>query len=229
VANSCVEINKGNTSHYNIRVVECRLAARLILKRKGFAWDKPAVRLCDAQKALEASLPEMVVVVDDVLHSEPYSLKELAAEFEMSEGDFAKWALSEKTKDLAEFKLHGRAKHVFGESDRVFKFKDACESNDLKAMGRLMNESHSSCRDLYECSHPYLDSIADITVSNGAFGSRLTGAGWGGCSVTLTTAGKVDGLVGLLQEKFYGPRGLTTDGNVFVSTPGDRARVFESS
>lgn len=116
-------------------------------------------------------------LVERTLHRDAYSLAELSELFEMTDTDFAQWALSEKTRELRRFELHARASHVFQEAHRVFKFKDACHSGQLDRMGALMRESHSSCKNLYDCSHEQLDRIVDICVAHGALGSRLTGAG----------------------------------------------------
>lgn len=84
------------------------------------------------------------------------------------------------------FKLHQRAKHVYEEAFRVQEFRRICETTkDVERLGQLMIESHESCRDLYECSHPKLDELVAIALDAGAIGSRLTGAGWGGCMVSM--------------------------------------------
>lgn len=63
------------------------------------------------------------------------------------------------------FHLFERAYHVFGEAQRVYQFKDTCDSEAIteeervKKLGTLMNESHYSCRDLYECSSDQLDEL----------------------------------------------------------------------
>lgn len=65
------------------------------------------------------------------------------------------------------FKLHQRAKHVYGEAARVLRFKSVCESagaDAIQTLGDLMSESHASCRDLYECSCPELDQLVDICL-----------------------------------------------------------------
>lgn len=62
------------------------------------------------------------------------------------------------------FYLHQRASHVYGEAKRVLRFKAVCDDDPADALaqlGELMNASHASCRDLYECSHPDLDNLVE--------------------------------------------------------------------
>ena len=53
----------------------------------------------------------------------------------------------------------------------------------LNRLGKLMFDSHESCSKLYQCSHPQLDQLVELSRKHGALGARLTGAGWGGCIV----------------------------------------------
>ena len=65
------------------------------------------------------------------------------------------------------FKLYNRASHVYSEARRVEEFQEICNTappGAAEKLGQLMNESHASCRDLYECSCPELDSLVDLCL-----------------------------------------------------------------
>ena len=82
--------------------------------------------------------------------------------------------------------LRARARHVITENDRALRGAAALEAGDVATFGRLMNESHASLRDDYEVSIPAMDTLVDAAQQvPGCYGSRLTGAGFGGCSVSL--------------------------------------------
>jgi galactokinase len=84
--------------------------------------------------------------------------------------------------EATHFQLYRRAKHVLSEALRVLQFRDICLSNNGNAsdsvlweLGKLMNESQTSCCVDYDCSCPELDELTQICRDAGAYGSRLTG------------------------------------------------------
>ncbi|XP_071464337.1 N-acetylgalactosamine kinase isoform X2 [Marmota flaviventris] len=231
IANSCVEMNKAATSHFNVRVMECRLAAKLLAKYKSLQWDK-VLRLEEVQTELGISLEEMLLVTEDALHSEPYSPEEICKCLGISLEELRTQILSPNTQDVLIFKLYQRAKHVYSEAARVLQFKKICEEapdNIVQLLGELMNQSHKSCRDMYECSCPELDQLVDICRKFGAPGSRLTGAGWGGCTVSIVPADKLPSFLANVQEAYYqrSNRSLAPEKqSLFVTKPGGGALVF---
>jgi galactokinase len=78
-----------------------------------------------------------------------------------------------------------RARHVVSENARVLAAAAALEAGDVETLGRLLGESHASLRDDYEVSTPELDLLVEALTGAGAYGARLTGAGFGGCVVAL--------------------------------------------
>ena len=101
----------------------------------------------------------------------------------------------------------------------------------LHKIGDLMNESQDSCRDLFDCSCPELDSLCDIARQHGSYGSRLTGAGWGGCSVHLVPQGKVHEVHQAWNKEYYGkllPRlsSEELEDAIIVSKPGCGAVLY---
>ncbi|XP_047394440.1 N-acetylgalactosamine kinase isoform X3 [Sciurus carolinensis] len=231
IANSCVEMNKAATSHFNTRVMECRLAAKLLAKYKSLQWDK-VLRLEEVQTELGISLEEMLLVTEDALHSEPYSPEEICRCLGISLEELRTQILSPNTQDVLIFKLYQRAKHVYSEAARVLQFKKICEEapdNIVQLLGELMNQSHRSCRDMYECSCPELDQLVDICRKSGAPGSRLTGAGWGGCTVSIVPADKLPSFLANVQEAYYqrSDRSLAPEKqSLFATKPGGGALVF---
>lgn len=86
-----------------------------------------------------------------------------------------------------------RARHVISENRRVLEAKDALAAGDAARFGRLMNESDASLRDDYEVTSPELDAMTSISRAlDGCRGSRMTGAGFGGCTVSLVDAEQVE-------------------------------------
>lgn len=81
-----------------------------------------------------------------------------------------------------------RAKHVVTEISRVAEATEALKQKNFHRFGELMTESHISLRDNYETSCPEVDELVDITLKvNGVLGSRITGGGFGGCTVSLVS------------------------------------------
>ncbi|XP_006782709.1 N-acetylgalactosamine kinase isoform X2 [Neolamprologus brichardi] len=231
ISNCCVEMNKAASSHYNIRVVECRIATKMLAQARGVDSSR-LLKLAHVQMELKASLEEMLALVDEVLHPEPYSREEICKVLGITSEQFSTELLSANTQDMTQFKLHQRAKHVYGEAARVLQFKSVCDSEPADAkrlLGELMNQSHASCRDLYECSCPELDQLVDICLKSGAVGSRLTGAGWGGCAVSMVPSEKVESFLQAVREEYYLPdprRAAMEKQSLFVSKPGGGAAIF---
>ena len=111
--------------------------------------------------------------------------------------------LSELTpKEFAEVKylLSGvvaqRAEHVVMECDRVHKAVEALKAGDLVELGRLLNESHYSLRDLYEVTGKELDALSAFArKEEECLGSRMIGAGFGGCTISIVKKTAVEGFI----------------------------------
>ncbi|HJA94828.1 MAG TPA: galactokinase [Firmicutes bacterium] len=92
-----------------------------------------------------------------------------------------------------EGKVQDRARHVVRECDRVRRAASAMKRGDVGALGELLNESHASLRDLYEVTGVELDTLAAAAQAHPAcIGSRMTGAGFGGCTVSIVQKSGVE-------------------------------------
>jgi galactokinase len=112
-----------------------------------------------------------------------------------------------------------RCRHVVSEDERVLAAADALQAGDSVTFGKLMLASHVSMRDDYEITCPELDTLVDIAMSlPGCYGSRMTGGGFGGCTVSLVAAEAVDGFAQALAERYVAATGKTPE--IFVCAPG---------
>ena len=101
------------------------------------------------------------------------------------------------------------ARHVVSENERVSAYADALTRGDLAECGALMLASHASLRDDFQVSTPELDLLVDLAIQEGAFGARLTGAGFGGCVVALTFAGETDAVAQRVTASYRAATALT--------------------
>ena len=167
-----------NTLNYTYCPVELKDEVIVIAntnKRRGLADSKYNERRSECEKALEELKTKLNI----------NSLGDLSIEeFE---------ANKELIKDEVRVK---RARHAVYENQRTLKAKEALTNNDLITFGKLMNESHNSLRDDYEVTGIELDTLVDLARSQeGTIGARMTGAGFGGCTVALVKKDSVDSFI----------------------------------
>lgn len=114
-----------------------------------------------------------------------------------------------------------RALHVVGEMARVERAIACLTEGDSAGFGDLMNETHASLRDLYGVSCPELDLLVELAVSHPAcYGARLTGAGFGGCTVNLVDRDGLDAFVAWLKAEVLEKSGRETQIEVCQAVDG---------
>lgn len=117
---------------------------------------------------------------------------------ELTEDEFekAKGCISDSTKAK-------RARHAVYENQRTLKAVQALDNNDLNLFGKLMNESHISLRDDYEVTGIELDTLVSLAWKcEGVIGSRMTGAGFGGCTVSIVKEDYIDNFIENIKIKY---------------------------
>jgi galactokinase len=120
--------------------------------------------------------------------------------------------------------LWRRAHHVVSENQRVLEAVMVLESGDLERFGELMNESHESLRDDYEVSCKELDTLVELARRQpGVLGARMTGAGFGGCTVNLVRAEAAENFARAVTRGYETALGLQAE--VYVCQASDGALV----
>ncbi len=120
-----------------------------------------------------------------------------------------------------------RCRHVIMENDRVLKSIRVLKQGDLESFGGLMNASHNSLRDLYEVSCPEIDLLVDLARKiPGVLGTRITGGGFGGCTVNLVDSNSIAEFSSQVIESYRRETGI--EAKVYVSTAAAGASIVES-
>ena len=200
----------------------------------------------DSPKPFEEQLTELIALTKSTLPQDGYTREEIAQAIGLSVPTLEERFTSKFPIRAEKFKLRQRALHVFSEALRVVQFLSILENASAhleeadagrpntattfnEKLGDLMNETQDSCGNLYECSCPELDEMCSIARRAGSYGSRLTGAGWGGCSVHLVPADKVDAVKEAWEKEYYSKMNLSAEQKkaaVVVSKPGSGSAVF---
>ena len=140
-------------------------------------------------------------------------------------GDLTEEAF-EKHKDAIKSEIRQkRARHAVYENQRTIRAVEALKENRIEEFGKLMNESHRSLRDDYEVSCKEIDILVDLAwETEGVIGSRITGGGFGGCTVSIMKNDAVDGFIKNIGEQYLAKVGHEAE--FYVVDIGDGARVL---
>lgn len=171
-------------------------------KRRGLTDSKYNERRAECEKAVE-------------IISEHHPIDNLS---QLSTSDL--WMLDKYIEDPV---VRKRAKHVITENGRTLAAIKALEANDINTLGRLMNESHDSLCSDYEVTGVELDTLVyEGRKLPGVIGTRMTGAGFGGCTVSIVEGGHADNFMARLGEIYTAKTGLTAE--FYLPGIGDGAR-----
>ncbi|KAI9000650.1 galactokinase gal [Trametes punicea] len=236
-ANSLVVSDKVVSAkiHYNLRVVETLVAARVLALRLGQSLgpsERPRLRevfsrwlgspgLESSPEKVKAGLERFLPEVERLRPSPEgrkagelgVTMKEMIQWSGLSESQFHEVYLSWVDVEAEYFQLYKRARHVITEAIRVLEFRDVClraqaapgddlPEDTLRTLGALMDASHESCATLCESSCAEVDELAALARASGAYGSRITGAGWGGCTVSLVAEDKVEEFIAKVKAGY---------------------------
>ncbi len=152
-------------------------------KKRALTESKYNERVSECNKALEILKPK-------------YHISNLC-ELKSSELDNIKALIND---DI----VYKRVRHVIKENERVYLFKDALINNDLKLLGKLLNESHESLKNDYETSGMHLDEIVSAAQEfKDCLGARMTGAGFGGCAIALVKKDSFNEFKKEVEAKYF--------------------------
>jgi galactokinase len=170
-------------------------------KRRGLAESKYNERRSECRSALET----LQMVLD---------IKYL--------GDLTEEQFDSNSHLIQDTTIRKRAKHAVYENQRTIKAVEALIQGKIQLFGQLMNESHHSLRDDYEVTGIELDTLVTSAWNNGAIGSRMTGAGFGGCTVSLVLTTDINSFIDNVSKEYEAQIGYKAD--FYIVETGDGAR-----
>ncbi|ODQ68672.1 Galactokinase [Nadsonia fulvescens var. elongata DSM 6958] len=233
IANTLVTSNKHETAstNYNLRVVEVSLASEVLATKFGLklvpdsSLSTGTLRgFMDAYYATQFGaaswdgeieegrkrLSKMLEIIEEVFtFKDGYTTKQAEQNMNITTEGFHTKFLAQFTVRYEKLQLYARAKHVYSEALRVLESLALLQSSPadpvefFEKLGCLMNQSQESCDQFFNCSCPEIGSVCQIARSHGSYGSRLTGAGFGGSTVHLTTMDQVNTVKKALIEEYY--------------------------
>jgi galactokinase len=122
--------------------------------------------------------------------------------------------------------IYRRCRHVVTENDRVQQAATALEQHDMKKFGVLMAQSHASLRDDYQVSSRELDIMVEIAQKqSGVFGARMTGGGFGGCTINLVEASQAERFRDNVANEYKKATGLSPE--IYISTAAEGANQVQ--
>ncbi|SCY22638.1 galactokinase [Lachnospiraceae bacterium XBB2008] len=162
----------------------------------------------DRRSSCEKALEELKTVTD------------ISSLGDLTEEEFEKYKSAIKDETRVR-----RAHHAVYENRRAIKAVEALKNGDLAEFGKLMNESHISLRDDYEVSCPEIDVLVDAAwACDGVVGSRITGGGFGGCSVSIVADDKIESFKEALAKAYKEKCDLEPE--FYVVSVGDGPKRF---
>lgn len=182
----------GDANHsYNSRVVACRAAALLLAAQEGVDPGSPPVLSKVRSSDLVGTLPVEA------------SAASVAQQLGVDVGRMVRLTATEFDVD-AELPIRDVAAHVLSEAKRVDEAEAALEVEDYIELGRLLDASHESLGH-FGASSPALDRLTGAMREAGAYGARLTGAGFGGYAIAICPLGRIDAVIEASEQATGGP------------------------
>ncbi len=214
VAHSLIHAPKTQSAmdKFNRRAIECRLALAVIKKVLEQKLKKSlSIKVTGDLTPEKTEIPanQLFDLALNSLSERTYTYESLAQILEIPVTDVQEiYCLRRDRSIFAEpadgFQLYRRFYHIFTEWHRVLKAGEVLESGNLIEFGKIMNQSHQSARDYYEISTPEVNFLAELSLKYGALGRRLTGAGFGGCTISLVAPEQTESFIQGLASEYYG-------------------------